>query len=64
MDIFWILMDGGEYSSAVGVWWWMVVDIFLLPVRVDGGGYIVVGGELCWVVVNIFWLVVGRGRSW
>ena len=50
VEIFWLVVVGGEYILAGGGCWWVVVDIFWM--LVDGGIFwlVVGGGGSLWVV--------------
>ena len=66
-------MDDGGCILAVGVWWYMIVDIFWLEVDgsilfwvLVGGGGCMGGGGWWWVVEDgcgEWWMVVG-GVGW
>ena len=49
VEIFWLVVVGGEYILAGGGCWWVVVDIFWMLVD---GGYILASSGWWWVIVS------------
>ena len=44
VDIFWLLVGGGEWWLTCFGWWWVVVDIFWVVVGDAGSCWMVMGG--------------------